>query len=80
MTVPAIHIVTARPCQGLQQERTADGVRGRNHHLVCLGVAGLLLHMLTYLIYTDTYTIFVYYICAIYIYTLSNHNPKKTRF
>ena len=72
MTVPAIHIVTARPCQGLQQERTADGVRGRNHHLVCLGVAGLLLHMLTYLIYTDTYTIFyiicILYMCNIYIY------------
>ena len=56
--IVAIHIVTARPCQGLQEERAADGVRGRNHHLVCLGVAGLLLHMFVYLMYTDIFTIF----------------------
>ena len=67
--IVAIHVVTARPCQGLQQERAADGVRGRNHHLVCLGVAGLLLHMFAYLIYTDAYTIF-YIICIFYICTI----------
>lgn len=63
MIVPAIPaIVTERPCQGLQQEGTADGVRGRNHHLVCLG-ANVAPHgraVVTYVClsdYTNTYAI-----------------------